>query len=130
MDASKNLRQCLRSLSADPLPGADVIAGLARLRHDIAAAVPSWTAVTIVLVRPGGELPVTVLSRDTQLPLRASLTVPLRGRHPDLLVLRAAAPGASLLLADDLALSAASGHCPHFRDRLPPFTHAHPAPRP
>jgi len=71
------------------------------------AAVPSWTAVTFVLVRPGGELPVTVLSRDTQLPVRASLTVPLRGRHPDLLVLRAAAPGAFLLLADDFAPSAA-----------------------
>jgi hypothetical protein len=80
-------------------------AALHRLAQAVTLAVPSCLSVTITLVRLGGDISVsTVSGAATPAPALASLAVPLSAFPAgDLLVLRAGAAGAFLLLADDLS---------------------------
>ena len=80
-------------------------AALHRLAQAVMLAVPSCLSVTITLVRLGGDISVsTVTGAATPAPALASLAVPLSAVPAgDLLVLRAGAAGAFLLLADDLS---------------------------
>jgi hypothetical protein len=91
----------LRLLHADPDHGGYFLAGLRRLSRDVALAVPSTLAVTIRVARLGGEVSVSALAEPAA--VLASLAVRLPAGAPgDLLILRAAAAGAYLLLADGL----------------------------
>jgi hypothetical protein len=74
---------------------------LTRLAGDVALAVPSSVAVTILLDRTDSEVSVSALAEPAT--VLASLAVPLdAGAFTGLLILRAGAAGAYLLLADDL----------------------------
>jgi hypothetical protein len=88
----------LRLLDEHPARGGGgLVRALSRLGRDVALAVPSSLAVTIVLDRTDGEVSVSALADPA--PVLASLAVPLSA---GLLILRAGAAGAYLLLADDL----------------------------
>jgi hypothetical protein len=79
----------------------DLGEGLTQLSRDVALAVPSSLAVTIVLARAEHEVVVSALAEPA--PVLASLAVPLDADGvTGLLILRAGAAGAYLLLADDL----------------------------
>jgi hypothetical protein len=104
VDAVAALSQHLRVLSGNPERGDRLMAGMSQLAADLTVAVPSLLAVSIVLVRCGGEVPVSIRAgaADSAAVL-ASLAVPLPAAEPaDVLVLRAGEAGAFLLLADDL----------------------------
>ena len=80
-------------------------AGLRQLSRDLTVLVPSWLAVSIVLVRLGCEVPVCSSARADKTDLvRASLAVSLTVVGPgDRLILRAGDAGAFAPLADHLA---------------------------
>lgn len=114
MDVAASLAQHLQALAEDPYRdypdgdrsgrGEQLAAPLKKLSAELAAAVPSLLAVSIVLGRLNMEVTVSAAAHpaDTSAVL-ASLAVPLSGAAPaDLLMVRAAEPGAFLLLADDL----------------------------
>jgi len=91
----------LRLLHENPEDGRDLMEGLGRLGRDVALAVPSSLAVTILLDRQGSEVCISALTEPAA--VLASLAVRLPGGvHDHLLILRAGAPGAYLLLAEDL----------------------------
>jgi hypothetical protein len=91
----------LRLLHADPDHGGHFLEGLGRLSRDVALAVPSSLAVTIRAARLEGEVSVSALAQPAA--VLASLAVRLPAGAPgDLLILRAGAAGAYLLLADGL----------------------------
>jgi hypothetical protein len=102
------LAEQLRLLIDEPGPGDKLAVGLSRLGRDVALAVPSFLAASIVLARMGGEISISTIEGAAEpAGALASLAVPLSaatfGDEPcDVLVLRAAAAGAFLLLADDL----------------------------
>jgi hypothetical protein len=104
VDITESLAEHLRILGGDPDPGHRLAAGLSQLGRDLAVAVPSCLAVSIVLVRLGGEITVSALARTADpAAVLASLAVPLSAGEPGgLLVMRAGEAGAFLLLADDL----------------------------
>lgn len=113
MEITATLTEQLQLLiSGDPGRGERLAAGLNRLRADLTIAVPSLLAVSIRLLRAGGGITLStlVLAADST-PVRASLALPLSTTEPgDLLILRAAEPGAFLLLADDLTGQLSPGH--------------------
>jgi ANTAR domain len=81
--------------------GGDLAQKLAGLVRDVALAVPSSLAVTILLARMESEVNVSALAEPAT--VLASLAVPLSaGAFTGLLILRASTAGAYLLLADDL----------------------------
>jgi hypothetical protein len=91
----------LRLLHADPDHGGRFLEVLRRLSRDVALAVPSSLAVTIRVARLDGEVSVSALAEPAE--VLASLAVRLpAGASGDLLILRAGAAGAYLLLADGL----------------------------
>jgi hypothetical protein len=91
----------LRLLHEDSPEGGDLVQRLTRLGRDVAFAVPSSLAVTILLTRMGSEVSVSALAEPA--PVLASLAVPLHaGASTGQLILRASTAGAYLLLADDL----------------------------
>lgn len=93
----------------------DLVEGLGRLARDVALAVPSSLAVTILLAGPDRE--VSVSAQAEPAPVRASLAVRLSAGEPsDLVILRAATAGAFLLLADDLTGPLGSDHPPAVLD--------------
>jgi hypothetical protein len=92
----------LRLLDENFARGGDLAQGLARLGRDVAVAVPSSVAVTILLDRMECEVGVSALAEPAT--VLASLAVPLSaGAFTGLLILRAGVAGAYLVLADDLA---------------------------
>jgi hypothetical protein len=104
----------LRLLGDEPGRGDRLAAGLSRLGRDVAAAVPSCLTVSIVLAHPDAEISISATA-GTAKPgaVLASLAVPLPGAVPaGVMVLRASAVGAFLLLADDLGLLLGAGHPP------------------
>jgi hypothetical protein len=109
--------------SADGEP----IAGLGRLSREVVAVVPSCVAVSIALSRLGIDVVITVptsgadpMPRTAQ--VLASLALPLpAGGVGCVLVLQASAPGAFVLLAEDLDTLLAGG-------QQPPELDAHVAP--
>jgi hypothetical protein len=109
--------------SADGEP----IAGLGRLSREVVAVVPSCVAVSIALGRLGIDVVITVptsgadpMPRTAQ--VLASLALPLPvGGVGCVLVLQASAPGAFVLLAEDLDTLLAGG-------QQPPELDAHLAP--
>jgi hypothetical protein len=107
----------LRLLHDDPDRGDAFAAALGRLGRDVRLAVPSTLAVTIALGRT--EVGVSATEPATEpAPVLASLAVPLSGRPGGgRLILRAAAAGAYLLLADDLGGLLGPGHPPIETDR-------------
>lgn len=105
----------LRLLHEDPGHGRDLVEGLGRLSRDVALAVPSSLAVTIRLDRPDGEVGISALTEPAA--VLASMAVPLSGGEPGgLLILRAGAAGAYLLLAEDLTALLGPGHPPAVLD--------------
>lgn len=101
----------LQLLHADPDRADRFAARLSRLGRDVALAVPSCLAVTISLARQGSEVSVSMITGVQPAAVLASLAVPLSAVAPrDLLVLRAGAAGAFLLLADDLDGRPGPGH--------------------
>jgi hypothetical protein len=91
----------LRILDVDPDRGIGFVEGLSRLSRDVAIAVPSCLAVTLTVAGLGGETSISTTAEPA--PVRASLAVPLFAlASSGLLILRAGAPGAFVLLADDL----------------------------
>lgn len=91
----------LRLLHEDSPQGGDLAQRLTRLGRDVALAVPSSLAVTILLARMGSEVSVSALAEPGT--VLASLAVPLlAGASTGQLILRASTAGAYLLLADDL----------------------------
>jgi hypothetical protein len=105
------LNDHLRLLGGEPGRGDRLAAGLSRLGRDVAAAVPSCLTVSIILTHPDGEISITTTAIAGPVAALASLAVPLPGAEPaGLLVLRAAAAGAFLPLADDLDLLLGPGH--------------------
>ena len=114
MDVAASLALHLQALADDPYrdyPDGDrsgrgerLAVPLKRLSTDLAAAVPSLLAVSFVLGLLGREVPVSAASRAAERSaVLASMAVPLSAAAPiDLLLVRAAEPGAFLLLADDL----------------------------
>jgi hypothetical protein len=126
VDITESLAEQLRILGGDPDRGDRLAAGLSQLGRDLAVAVPSCLAVSIILVRLGGEITVSALApaADSAAVL-ASLAVPLSAGEPgDSLVLRAGEAGAFLLLADDLDGLLGAGHPPIDVDRhlsVPPI---------
>jgi hypothetical protein len=104
VETTAALARQLQILSGDPDRGDRLVAGLSRLGRDVAVAVPSCLAVSLVLVRCGGDIPISILAcpADSATVL-ASLAVPLSAAGPgDRLILRAGEVGAFLLLSDDL----------------------------
>jgi hypothetical protein len=92
----------LRLLDENSAQGGDLAQELTRLGRDVAVAVPSSVAVTILLDRMDTEVSVSAITEPA--PVLASLAMPLSaGAFTGLLILRASASGAYLLLADDLA---------------------------
>jgi hypothetical protein len=88
-------------LQGDPDPGGDLAVALDRLGREVVRAVPSCLAVTITHAGLGGEISVSTTAGPAA--VLASLAVPLSaGPAGGLVVLRAGAAGAFLLLADDL----------------------------
>lgn len=82
--------------------GGYIAEALTRLGRDVALAVPSTVAVTIVVARAEGEINVNTLAQPAT--VLASFAVPLyAGAATAVLILRASTAGAYLLLADDLA---------------------------
>jgi hypothetical protein len=110
------LAEQLRLLIDEPGRGDRLAVGLSRLGRDVALAVPSFLAASIVLARLGGEISIsTVAGAAEPAVVLASLAVPLPGatsgdEPSDILVLRAGATGAFLLLADDLDGLLGRGH--------------------
>lgn len=101
MRITAEVAEQLRLLHADPGHGGNFLDGLSRLSRDIARAVPSSLAVTIRAARREGEVSVSALAGPAS--VLASLAVRLAAGAPaDLLILRAGAAGAYLLLADGL----------------------------
>jgi hypothetical protein len=93
----------------------------------VVAVVPSCVAVSIALSRLGIDVVITVpisgadlMPRATELLSSLALSLPAAGLGC-VLVLQASAPGAFVLLAEDLAALLGSGH-------LPPELDAHLAP--
>lgn len=119
MDLTASLARHLQALTDDPYrdypdgddPDGDrpgrgerLAAPLKELASELAAAVPSCLAVSILLGHLNIEVTIGVAARaaDTSAVL-ASLAVALSTDAPtDMLIVRAAQPGAFLLLADDL----------------------------
>ncbi len=125
MEITELLAEQLRILCGDPDRGDRLTAGLGQLGRDLAVAVPSCLAVSIVLVRLGDEIVISMVASATNsAAVLASLAVPLSAGEPgDLLVLRAGEAGAFLLLADDLDGLLGPGHRPIDVDRhlrMPP----------
>lgn len=119
MQITAALAHHLQILSGDPDRGdpdraEQIAAGLTRLGTDVARAVPSCLAVSVILGRWGADVIVGTLTRgEATTPVLASLAVPLSGLDPgDLLILQAGAPGAFLLLSDDLKGLLGPGHPP------------------
>jgi hypothetical protein len=103
--------------TARPADG-ELTAGLVRLSREVVAVVPSCVAVAIAVSRLGVDVVITVpaggaarVHRATE--VLASLALPLSAAgFGSVLVLQASAPGAFVLLADDLAALLGSGHPP------------------
>jgi hypothetical protein len=90
----------LRLLHEDSSQSGDLVQRLTRLGRDVALAVPSSFAVTILLTRMESEISFSALGEPA--PVLASLAVPLyAGASIGQLILRASTAGAYLLLADD-----------------------------
>ncbi len=101
MRITAEVAEQLRLLHADPDHGGYFLDGLSRLSRDVALAVPSSLAVTIRAARLEGEVSVSALAEPAT--VLASLAVRLPAGAPgDLVILRAGAAGAYLLLADGL----------------------------
>lgn len=101
MRISATVAERLRILDESSPQGGDLAQGLTRLGRDVALSVPSSVAVTILLARAESEISVSALAEPTT--VLASLAVPLQaGAVTGVLILRASAAGAYLLLADDL----------------------------
>jgi hypothetical protein len=100
---AEQMRLLGAQLGDDPGRGRSTAAG--RLTADLRRAVPSLLSVQLVLPRWSGDLAVTVgpAPAHGRRRARASMTVPLSGTAPTVLVARAARAGAFVLLADDLA---------------------------
>lgn len=104
MEITATLAEQLRILCGDPDRGNRLAAGLSQLGTELTVAVPSCLAVSIVPAGLGAEIIVSTPVRAADpAAVLASLAVPLSTAEPgDVLVLRAGAAGAFLLLADDL----------------------------
>jgi hypothetical protein len=104
MDSASALAGHLLLVTGDPVDSQQVTLGLTRLAAQLAATVPSLAAVTLVVLRYGLPIPVSILAGDgAPTPILASLAVPLSAApSPDLLIAHARTAGAFLLLADDL----------------------------
>lgn len=87
-------------LHGDAHRGGEFVDALGRLGRDVVRAVPSCLAVTITHTRSGEEVGVSMAAGPAE--VLASLAVSLSGAPGDLLVLRAGAAGAFVLLAGDL----------------------------
>lgn len=108
----------LRMLADDPDRGDRLAAELDRLGRGVVLAVPSCVTVSIALARPGGDIGISIHIAAAPATVLASLAVPLSAAAPgDVLVLRASAAGAFLLLADDLDGLLGAGHPPLEVDR-------------
>src|SRR4051794_23458093 len=100
--------------SADGEP----IAGLGRLSREVVAMVPSCVTVSIALSHLGIDVVITVPTSGADAMPRpaavlASLALPLPSAGVGcVLVLQASAPGAFVLLAEDLAALLTGGHQP------------------
>ena len=111
MRITATVAEQLQLLQGDLPRGGDFAAGLNQLSRDVAVAVPSCLAVTITLARPGGEISVSTTAEPAA--VLASLAMPLSAASSSgLLILRAGAAGAFVLLADDLDGMLGPGHPP------------------
>ena len=111
MRITATVAEQLRLLQGDLPRGGDFAAGLNQLSRDVAVAVPSCLAVTITLARLGGEISVSTTAEPAA--VLASLAMPLSAASSSgLLILRAGAAGAFVLLADDLDGMLGPGHPP------------------
>lgn len=113
MQLAPSLARQLRLLGSDAGDGLDLAGGLVRLSGDLQRAVPSLSAVLLVVTRLDVRVPIAVVApRAAASPPRASLAVPLPGaagaaaQDHGLLVLQAEEPGAFLLLVDQLGTGA------------------------
>jgi hypothetical protein len=113
VEITTTLAEQLQVLCGAPA-GHRLTAGLSRLGAEVAGAVPSCLAVSIVPAGLGAEISVrTPVRAADPTPVRASLAVPLSAAEPwDVLILRAGAAGAFLLLADDLGGLLGPGYPP------------------
>lgn len=140
MDVPPTLAQQLQALSDSPDPfavaasgedaarpaGGALIAQVDRLSREVIAAIPSCVAVSIAVTRLGIDVVLTLplaeadpMPRATEALSSLALSLPAAGVGC-VLVLQASAPGAFVLLADDLALLGSG--------RQPPELDAHRAP--
>jgi hypothetical protein len=141
VDVPPTLVQQLQALSDSPDPfavaasgedagrpaGGALIAQLDRLSREVIAAIPSCVAVSIAVTRLGIDVVLTLplaeadpMPRATEVLSSLALSLPAAGVGC-VLVLQASAPGAFVLLADDLVALLGSG-------RQPPELDAHRAP--
>jgi hypothetical protein len=109
----------LHVLSRTDDRGDGFVARVNALGTELARAVPSLLAVSLMLVRLGHDVVVTAHAAGAEsTAVTASLAVPLSAGEPaDRLVLQAAEPGAFLLLAHDLAGLVGPGRVPLEIDR-------------
>lgn len=115
MRITASVAEQLRLLHEDPEDGTDLVEELDQLGRDVALAVPSNLAVTILLDRQDREVGISALADPAT--VLASLAVRLSvGDSDDLLILRAGAAGAYLLLADDLDALLGPDHTPAVLD--------------
>jgi hypothetical protein len=108
----------LQVLCGEPLAADRLAAALSQLGRDVVDAVPSCLFVSILPVRLGEEIIIGTQDGADAASVRASLAVPLSASQPsDVLIVRAADPGAFLMLSDGLAGLLGPDHPPLDVDR-------------
>jgi hypothetical protein len=137
VDVPPTLAEQLQSLSRSPQPDASAAAPadgalsaqLHRLSREVVAVVPSCVAVSIAVSRLGINVEITLpiagahlMPRATEVLSSLALSLPAAGSGC-VLVLQASAPGAFVLLAEDLAALPGCGQQPPELDaHLAPLT--------